>query len=146
MINMTLPKNIRQVHALVGLVNYYRDIWARPSNLLQPLTALMSTKVTFKQTDVEQQAFDKIKQIVARDTVLIYLYLNERFDIHTDVSSFHLGAVISQNGKPIAFYSRKLTPAQSRYTVTKKITQYSQNLEGISHNFIRSRIKNIYRP
>ena len=31
-----------------------------------------------------------------------------------------LGAVISQDGKPIAFYRRKLTGPQTRYTVTEK--------------------------
>ena len=65
----------------------------------------------FKWTDVEQKAFDKIKQIAARDTLLLYTDFNERFDIHTNASSFKLGAVISQNGKPITFYSRKLTGA-----------------------------------
>ena len=42
------------------------------------------------------------------------------FDIHTDTSDLQLGAVIIQNGKPIAFYSRKLNPAQTRYTTTEK--------------------------
>ena len=60
-VNMTPPKNITQVHAFVGLVNYYRDMWARRSHLLKPLTELTSTKVKFKWTDVEQQAFDEIK-------------------------------------------------------------------------------------
>jgi hypothetical protein len=39
------------------------------------------------------------------------------FDVHTDASKFQLGAVISQQAKPIAFYSRKLTDAQQRYTI-----------------------------
>ena len=71
-VNITPPKNIIQVRSILVLVNYYRDMWYRRSHLLQPLTALPSTKVNFKWTDVEQQAFDKIKQIVARETLLIY--------------------------------------------------------------------------
>ena len=47
-------------------------------------------------------------------------YFIERFDIHTDASYFQLGSVIIQNGKPIAFYSRELVPAQLRYTVMEK--------------------------
>ena len=62
----------------------------------------------------------QLNKIVARNILLIYLDFNERFYIHTDASNFQLGAVISRNGKPIAFYSRKFTPAQSRYTVTEK--------------------------
>ena len=112
-VSMAPSNNIIQVRTFVGLVNYYRDIWARRSHLLQPLTALTSTKVKFKLTDVEQWAFNKIKQIVAVDTLLIYPDFNEHFDIHTDASDFQLGSAISQNGKPIAFHSRKLTPSQS---------------------------------
>ena len=44
----------------------------------------------------------------------------QRFDIHTDASNCQLGGVISQNGTPIALYSPKITPAQSRYIVTEK--------------------------
>ena len=52
-VNMTPPKNIGQVRAFVGLLNYYRDMWYRRSYLLKPLNLLTSTKVTFKWTDVE---------------------------------------------------------------------------------------------
>jgi hypothetical protein len=42
------------------------------------------------------------------------------FEIHTDASHTQLGAVISQDNRPIAFYSRKLNPAQTRYTTTER--------------------------
>ena len=71
-----------------------------------------------KWTQVEQDTFNGIKRIVARDTLSTYLNFNEIFKIHTDASAFQLGAVISQKGKPIAFYSRKLTGAQQLHTVT----------------------------
>ena len=57
---------------------------------------------------------------MARDTLLTYPDFNETFKIHTDVSVFQLGAVISQKVKPIAFSSGKLTDAQQLYTVTWK--------------------------
>ena len=52
--------------------------------------------------------------------LLSYPNFNKPFDIHTDASNLQLGAVFRQNGKPIAFYSRKLNPAQTRYTTTEK--------------------------
>ena len=94
-------------------------MWAKWSYLLQTLTALTPKKVKFKCKVVEQKSFDEIKQIFSRNTLLIYVYLNKRFCIHTDTSEFHLGAVISQNSKPIDFYSRKPTGPQTRYTVTE---------------------------
>ena len=53
-----------------------------------------------------------------RDTLLTYPDLNETFQIHNNYSAFQLGAVISQKGKPISFYSRRLNYFQQQYTVT----------------------------
>ena len=119
-VNMKPPKNTKEVHTFIGIVNYYRDMWSKRSHLLNTLTALTSHKVKFKWTDLEQKAFDDIKRAVSQDTLLLYPDFNQRFDIHTYVRNYHLGAVISQNGKPIPFYSRKLTGPQTRYTVTEK--------------------------
>ena len=51
---------------------------------------------------------------------MAYPNFNKPFDIHTDASLLQLGACISQDGRPIAFYSRKLNPAQTRYTTTER--------------------------
>ena len=68
----------------------------------------------------KKKSFDKIKRIIARDTLLIYPYFNKRFDVHADASDFQLGSVFSQDYKPIDSYSRKLTIPQSQYTVKYK--------------------------
>ena len=95
-------------------------MWPRRSHTLLPLTRLTSIKRKFKWKNVEQYDFDKIKQIVARNTLSTYPEFNETFKMHTGASSFQLGAVISQKGKPIDLYSRKLTDNQQRCTVTEK--------------------------
>ena len=55
-----------------------------------------------------------------RENLLTYPDFNEKFKIHTDASKFQLGVVVSQKGKPITFYSIKLTNSQKRYTITEK--------------------------
>ena len=57
-----------------------------------------------------------MKKLVSRETLLSYPNFNERFEIHTDASKLQLGSVISQKGKSIALYSRKLNLAQVNYT------------------------------
>jgi hypothetical protein len=42
--------------------------------------------------------------------------LKKEFHVYTDASNKQLGAVIMQEGKPLAFYGRKLSSAQTRYT------------------------------
>ena len=93
-------------------------MWPRRSHTLDPLSRLMSIRRRFRWTQVEQDASEKIKRIMARDTLLIYPDSNETFKIHTDARTFQLGVIINQKDKPIAFYSRKLTDTQKRYTVT----------------------------
>ena len=95
-------------------------MWPRRSYTLAPLTRLTYIKRKFKWTKVERDAFDKIKRIVARDTLLTYTYFHETFKIHTNASVFQLGAVVRQKGELIAFYSRKLTDAKQRYTITER--------------------------
>jgi hypothetical protein len=85
----------------------------RRSDVLTPLSSLTSKTVQWQWTDAEQKAFDTMKRIIARKTLLAYPDFNLPFIIHTDASHMQLGAVISQNNKPIAFYSRKLNPAQT---------------------------------
>ena len=87
----------------MGERNYYRDIWPRRSYTLAPLTKLMSIKRNFECTQVKQDAFEKIKRILARDTLLTYPDFNETFKIHTNASAFQLGAVISQKVNPFRF-------------------------------------------
>ena len=95
-------------------------MWPRRSHKLAPLTKLTSIQQECKWINVEQDDFDVIKQIIAHDTLLTCPYSNEAFKISTDSSKFQLGAVIRQKGKPIAFYSIKLTDAQKQYLVTEK--------------------------
>jgi hypothetical protein len=41
------------------------------------------------------------------------------FEIYTDASSMQLGAVITQDNRPIVFFSRKLSETQQKYSVTE---------------------------
>ena len=120
MLNVQAPTNKKQLRSFIGMVNYYRDMWMRRSDLLAPLTKLTSKTVPWQWTEEQQTAFDNIKKVLSKETLLAYPDFNKPFIIHTDASKTQLGAVISQNNKPIAYYSRKLNPAQTRYTTTER--------------------------
>ena len=98
------------------MVNYYRDMWRRRSHLLAPLTKLVGANATFKWEDEQQHAFESMKEIMSKETLLSFPDFGKTFHIYTDASDYQLGAVIMQDDKPLAFYSRKLNKAQRNYT------------------------------
>ena len=68
---------------------------------------------------IHQQAFDDVKAAIAKETVLAYPDFLKPFEIYTDASSTQLGAVTNQDNRPIAFFSRKLSETQQKYSVTE---------------------------
>ncbi len=63
--------------------------------------------------------FYDIKATIAKDVVLAYPDFSKTFEIYTDASTMQLGAIITQDNRPIAFFSQKLSVAQSKYSVTE---------------------------
>ena len=104
--NMTVPTTRKMLCRFIGMINYYQDMWKQRSGLLAPLTELTSHKVPWKWESRHQKAFDAVKRAILRETILAYPNFSSPFDIHTEASDLQIGAVISQNHKPIAFYSK----------------------------------------
>jgi hypothetical protein len=89
------------------------------SHLLTLLKTLIKTNVKFEWTKEHQQAFDLLKNSLTCEVVLAYPDFSVPFEIYTDASKYQIGSIITQKDKPLAFYSRKLTDPQTRYTVTE---------------------------
>jgi hypothetical protein len=127
------PTNVKELRRFLGMVQYYRDMWIRRSEMLAPLTDLVGecgqTKVTkakgtkkasWHWDEIHQQAFDLVKTTLARDVMLAYPDYSEVFEIYADASKSQIGSVITQQNRPLAFFSRKLSDPQTRYNVTEK--------------------------
>jgi hypothetical protein len=97
-------------------------MWAKHSEMLAPLTDLVGacteTKTTKKNKTkklpwrwdpIHQQAFDNVKGTIAKDVVLAYLDFMKPFEIYTDASTMRLGAVITQDYRLKACFSRKIS-------------------------------------
>jgi hypothetical protein len=97
------------------MVQYYRGMWVKRSKILVPLADLvgecLETKTTkrngtkkkpWRWDSIHQQVFDNVKSTITKEIVLVYLDYREPFEMYTDASTMTLGAVISQEKRPIA--------------------------------------------
>jgi hypothetical protein len=78
-----------------------------------------TTKKPWQWDPIHQQTFNDVKAAIAKETVLAYPDFLKPFEIYTDASSTQLGAVITQDNRPIAFFSRKHSKMQQKSSVTE---------------------------
>jgi hypothetical protein len=72
-LQVATPRNLKQVRSFVGMLNHYKAMNPHRSHLLTPLTALTKKNVKFEWTKEHQQAFDSLKNSLAREVVLASL-------------------------------------------------------------------------
>jgi transposase InsO family protein len=138
------PKNVRAVRSFLGFANYYRQFVKDYSRIAGPLTALTRKDQRFEWTDEEERAFQELKEALIQAPVLIAYDPEKETVVETDCSGYALGGVLRQRGEdgllhPIAYHSRKLTPAEVNYPIHDKemlavlstITEWRPMLQGI---------------
>ena len=118
------PQSQRQLRQFVRLVNFYHRFLPHCSELMQPLHAMLpegKCKLqTLSWTDSAVAAFNSTKEELAKASLLSYPKPDAPTCLMTDASDTAVGAVLQQhiNGiwRPISFFSRKMTPAETRYS------------------------------
>lgn len=116
------PTNVKQVCGFLGLAGYYRKFIYNYGIICRSLTALMKKGVVFCWSTVEEQAFQALKKALISALVLALLDFTKTFVIETDVSDIGIGAVLSQDGHPIAYAARPWAPRIVHYQCMKKNT------------------------
>ncbi|XP_020297641.1 uncharacterized protein LOC109862121 [Pseudomyrmex gracilis] len=90
----------------------------------KPLTRLLQKEVAFEWGHEQQQAFENLKEKLIIAPLLAYPDFDKEFIVTTDVSSYAVGAVLSQGAvgrdRPVAYASRVLNKAERNYSTTKK--------------------------
>jgi hypothetical protein len=118
--SMKAPTNVREVRRFLGMTSYYRNFIYKFAKIADPMTALTGKRQRFHWNQECQEAFDKLKAILCDAPVLAHPDFSKTFAIFTDASDTGVGAVLTQDGKPIWFASRVLTSAERKYDTREK--------------------------
>lgn len=119
------PKNARQVAQFLGATNFFAKYVPGYADLCEPLNRLRRKKVKFVWSPECQESFVKLKNAIMNPPVLQIADFSKQFIVMSDASGIAAGGCLMQENDnkellPIAYYSRKFTPAELNYTIYEK--------------------------
>ncbi|KAG1031847.1 hypothetical protein G6F57_011679 [Rhizopus arrhizus] len=114
------PTGTKALMRFLGFCVFYHKFIRDLSLTAKPLYNLLKKDVPFDWSPAAQEAFEKLKTQIMEMPTLAYPNPNQPYDLHCDASNVGLGAALVQGGRPIAFASRTLAPAEENYHTTEK--------------------------
>ncbi|KAG2216614.1 hypothetical protein INT45_000414 [Circinella minor] len=118
--NWPVLKTVRDVQKFLGFCAFYHCFLVHLSSTAHPLHRLLHKDTKFIWDSSRQLAFDKLCQAIMKLPTLAFPDPDLPYDLHTDASTFALGAVLVQNGHPVAFASCSLTAPEKNYNTTEQ--------------------------
>ncbi|EKV17987.1 Retrotransposon polyprotein, putative [Penicillium digitatum PHI26] len=151
------PKSMKEVQRFLGLANYYRKIIDGYAGVATGLYRLTKKDQKFEWDEAAEDSFRKLKTLFSKGTIVATFDYDKPIIMETDASDYALGARLTQPGqdgkyRPVAFWSRKIIPAELNYDVHDKellaivsaFQVWREYLEGAKHTVtVKSDHKNL---
>lgn len=121
-LHFPLPTTQKQLQSFLGLTGYFRKFIPHYSIIARPLSDLLKKNTNFRFTAVEQDAFEKLKQLLSQKPVLQIFRQGRLTELHTDASQDGYGAVLMQKSDedgllhPVHYMSRKTSEAERKFS------------------------------
>jgi hypothetical protein len=125
------PTNVKELRSFLGLAGYYRKFVRHFAVIAKPLTNLLKKQTLFVWTEEHTEAFATLKAVLVSAPVLAMPDFSKVFCIETDASNHGIGAVLLQDGHPLAFIRKPLGPNMQGLSTYE--TEYMAIITAIDH-------------
>ena len=138
LLDWEFPSNATGMMQFLGLANYFRKFIPNLSRLAAPLYHLTKKGSVFQKGEETLLAFNAIKEMLSNPPVLAFPNPDLPYELISDASVTGCGAVLTQSGRPIAYFSSKFSSAERNYTtgeqemlgIIKALKEWRCYLEG----------------
>ena len=121
---MSAPQNVAEVRRFISMANQLSKFIPNCTNLLHPLTVLLSKKNVWTWGLSQEEAYTTLKDKLSKLTTLTLYNPAANIKLSADASSYRLGAVLLQETnnewQPVAYGSRTMTETERRYAQIEK--------------------------
>eukprot|EP00253_Pinus_taeda_P031052 PITA_31052 len=115
------PKNLFDVRSFHGLASFYRKFIRNFSEICAPmLDTIKKVNQPFHWTEAAENNFQILKKKIIERPVLRLPDFNKLFQVRCDASGTAIGAVLSQEDRPVAYFSEKLNESRQKYSTYDK--------------------------
>lgn len=113
--DLPVPKDAKSQQRVVGLFAYYSQWISHFSDKIQPLIK----NRTFPLPDAVACLYRSLKEELSK-SVMATVDPGLPLTVETDASETAIGAVLTQQSRPVAFFSRTLTPSERNHSSVEK--------------------------
>lgn len=138
---MPRPQNQQDAKRFLGFLQYLSKFIEGLSEIDKPLRVLTKKEVIFHWDKPHEEIFKHLKELCTAP-VLTFYDVSKDVQIQCDASSYALHGVLLQDGKPVAYTSRAMTPTVMRYAqIEKEMLAILHSCERFYHYIFGKRVK-----
>jgi hypothetical protein len=115
-----IPATLTQLRSFLGLARFYRCFMRDFSTIAAPLNDLMKKGVPFYSGAAQEHSFNTLIDKLTLAPLLQLPDFGKTFELECDASGIRIGGVLLQEGKPIAYFSEKLSGHSLNYSTYDK--------------------------